>query len=560
MTTKQLLHQTILKAVRAHWPELAERTPDVTVEYPRDASHGAYATTVAMQLAPVLRQSPMAIAETLAADLRTGPLAARFDRIEPVAPGFLNFHLKLNWLARLPATVVKAGDAYGASDLGKNERIHVEFISANPTGPLHLGNGRGAFLGDTLANVYAAAGYRPWREYYVNDAGKQVDTLAESVAGRYFQQQGIKKDYGEELYQGEYVNELAKRLNLEQYKIRNPAELKKRIGQRAANLMLRDIQRFAETSLGIRFDRWFRETELYHQKIDTRVRTHLDRAGLSYEHEGALWMRTTQFGDDKDRVLVKGTGEQTYFLSDVAYLYDKFVKRSFPRGVVILGADHHGYVGRLQAAASALGRGGQYQVILYQLVRLLRDGQEVRMSKRSGTFVTLQELVEELGIDVTRFFFLLHSAGVHMDFDLTLAKDRSEKNPVYYVQYAHARTVSILREIAKRALPTTPGTAHAAEGEGAVLAALLLRYPELIEDVARSAEVHRLPQYGIELADQLHRFYTQQRVIDGGHIHAWRAGLVAATKTVLANVLHLMGVSAPEQMDRSSSKPETRNP
>ncbi|MBI3963605.1 MAG: arginine--tRNA ligase [Candidatus Kerfeldbacteria bacterium] len=546
MTTRELISRQVARAIQAVWPGTV--VPHFSVDYPREVRHGEYATNVAMQLAPVLRQNPMEIAERIAVVLRGSPLRSRFARVDAAPPGFLNFELAPTWLARLPTRILEERHRYGRNDAGKNKRIHVEFISANPTGPLHMGNGRGAFIGDALANVLAASGYRVWREYYFNDRGAQAERLAESVIRKYFIQHGVKVDYPENCYQGEYVGEIAASLKLERVKVGDIEKLRARIQQRVLNAMTRDIQQLIEKRLHIRFDRWFRESELFGLKLDRRILTLLRERGLVYDQDGATWMKTSAFGDDKDRVIVKSDGRTTYFFGDVAYVYDKFMRRKFDRALILLGADHHGFMPRLKAAAAALDRPGKLDVLIYQLVRLIRGGVEIRMSKRAGTFVTLDELIDEVGPDVARFFFLMVGPDTHMDFDLDLAKEQSEKNPVYYVQYAHARIASILREIAKRRVPDASGTRTATDAEGLALATHLLRFPETVIDVAHTSDVQKLPFYAIELADRFHRFYATRRVIERDRVHVWRLQLVRAAQTVLANVLHLMGVTAPEKM------------
>lgn len=555
MQIREQLAASVTKQVALRWPDIATKVPAITMEIPKDRSHGDYSSNVAMRLAGLLKRSPMEIAEALAKDAVKPGVAT----VSVAPPGFLNFTLSDAYLKRLLTTVTKAGAKFGHSTLGKNKRVHVEFISANPTGPLHMGNGRGAFIGDTLASVLSASGYRVWREYYFNDRGKQAETLAESVIRKYFIQQGIPTDYPDYCYQGEYINDLARSLKLDGVKIGDMERLRVRIQQRVIATMTRAIQKLIGQRLHIRFDRWFKESELFALKLDQRILSVLRERGLLYELEGATWMKTTQFGDDKDRVIIKSDGRTTYFFGDLAYTYEKFFRRKFDRAIILLGADHHGFVPRLQAAAAALGQPGALGVLIYQLVRLIKGGQEVRMSKRAGNFVTLDELIDWVGPDVARFFFLMHGADTHMDFDLDLAKERSEKNPVFYVQYAHARIASLIRKVdalmkpkrvkkgKKQELGVKLVKGEFGDAERKLLR-LLVTYPDVVEDVARSYAVQQLPFYAMKLAQGFHEYYDSARIIDNDTVNLCRLFVVKATQQVLQNCLKLMGVSAPEKM------------
>lgn len=507
-----------------------------------DSKFGDYSTNLAMQLAPVVKDGPIRIATKLKERLGTIP---GIDAIETVAPGFLNFRVSALWLQKQVQAMWKEGKGYGDLTAGKSQRVLIEFVSANPTGPIHVGNGRGAFTGDTLARVLAAAGFKPFREFYVNDAGNQVDTLAESVIRRSFQLQGINVDYPENLYQGEYVKDVAKRINIAQYKLKGTNEIRERIKGRILNTMIAELQRVMEKKAGVKYNRWFRETELSEKKLLEKALALLRQKGWLYERDGATWFKTTTFGDEKDRVVVKSDGKYTYIVPDIALRWDRFVKRKFDQEILILGADHHGYVGRLKAAVAALGFSGKLDVILVQLVRLISHGQELKMSKRAGTYVTLEELIDDVGLDVARFFFLMHASNTHMDFDLDLAKEKSEKNPVYYVQYAHARICSILKKA--KGLPRGRGAALT-EPQSLGLIKQLLRLPELVEEVAMTYDVHKLPFYSIDLATAFHDFYGHVRVIDHDVVDKKRLALIEATKLVLSKTLKLMGVSAPEKM------------
>lgn len=541
-TMTHSLKKRLTDAAVALFEECRVQAPTIRVDAPSDLKYGDYASNAAMQLAPVVKDSPMRIAEKLKMQLGEVP---GIDRIEIVPPGFLNFFVSPAWFQRQVATIINDGRNFGKISLGNDQRVVLEYISANPTGPMTLANGRGGFAGDVIANVFAYAGYRPVREYYVNDVGVQVGKLAESVIRRSFQLQGINVDFPEDLYQGEYITDIAKKLHLEKYKLSSNGELKQRIQGRVVNMMIADLERVADKVLGIRYDRWYRESELYAQNLTDKVLTILRERGLLYEQDGATWFKTSQFGDDKDRVLVKSDGEKTYFLSDIALRWNRFAIRKLDREILFLGADHHGYQQRLKAAIAAIGFPDKLDIVIVQFVRLMKDGAEVKISKRAGNIVTIEELVDEVGIDATRFFFLMHAANTHMDFDLTLAKEKSEKNPVYYVQYAHARICSMMKKA--KGLPHRRGEALT-EPSALALIKQLLRLPMLIEDVARTYEVQKLPFYAVELATAFHDFYGKVRMIDNDTVDERRLALVEATKIVLATTLRLMGVSAPEKM------------
>jgi arginyl-tRNA synthetase len=545
---REQLEKLVQRAVHSAFPELTPEQAAVTIEVPAKSTHGDYATSLPLRLASVLRQAPLAIAEKIAAAM---PASSMIGEVTTAAPGFVNIRLSAKWLNKLPEEILAQGEHYGDVDVGKGQRVLVEFISANPTGPLHVGTGRGAFTGDVLSNVLDKANYEVTREYYLNDIGKQVATLAESVTRRYFQQQGIPMDYPENFYQGDYVIELAKKLKLDSMRMANMLEVRDRIQARVLRMMITDIKRLVEKKLKIKMDSWFSEQSLYSKKITDQVFHHLQEQGLTYEKDDATWLRTTAHGDDKDRVLKKADGDQTYFLSDVAMLWYRFNVQKFDEVTIILGADHHGYIKRFQAAAQMIGVDpARLKLPIVQLVRFIENGVEVKMSKRKGTFVELEELINEVGLDAARFFFLMHAADTHMDFDLALAKEQSQKNPVYYVQYAHARISGILRNVAqvsrrRSAKHISEPLAHPAE---LALLRQLLRFPELVTDAARSGSLQKLPFAAMELATTFHEFYDQVRVIDGETVADRRATLVAATAQVLRQLLGLMGVSSPKHM------------
>lgn len=505
---------------------------EIEVDYPKNEAFGDYTTNVAMTLAKPFRMSPLAIAEELA-----GSLAGKIDEFEQpeiIAPGYLNFRLNGKYLQKETEKIIKAGQGYGSSEIGQGTKVNNEFISANPTGPLHLGNGRGGFFGDTLTRVMRKAGYDVTNEYYLNDAGGQVLKLGHSVL----------KD-SEAAYAGEYIDELH-----EKYK--GIADVRE-VGEKAAKDITENIiRRIVTDKMGIGFDSWFSEKKLQSDGYVDKAIGILEGKGLTYEKDGALWLKTTEFGDDKDRALIKKDGDRTYFASDCGYILNK-MERGFGAIIETWGADHHGYISRFRAAAEALGFRGELRFVIVQLVRLMKDGKEVRMSKRAGNVVYIDELIDRIGIDVTRFFFLMYSCDSHMNFDLGLAEERSQKNPVYYVQYAHARIASILRKAAEEGIDPDIQAAnpslleHEKETD---LMRELANLPEMVEEIAKSYEVHRLPYYAIRIADKFHSFYNACRVIDPEkpELTAARLELARATKIVLSETLGLLGISAPEKM------------
>ena len=533
------LKRLLTGAIARAYPEIAQ--VDITIDPTKDIKFGDYTSPVAMQLSKMVHQPAPEVAHHILAQLGK---VSMLNRAEIAGPGFINFFVEPKWLMQQTAKIL-ADKTFGRNLSGKNQKIVVEFISANPTGPMTLGNGRGAFSGDTMANVLALSGWQVRREYYINDIGKQVDILAESVLRRYWQQQGIKTEYPEYCYQGEYVSELAQKAKLHMYNLQSMPALREKIKGRVVNLMITDAQRVVAKKLKINFDQWVRESSLYVRKLDQKTLEVLRSHDLLYEKEGATWFRTTAFGDDKDRVLIKNDGEKAYFLSDIALRYNRFAQRGFDRELIFLGADHHGYIGRLEAAMAALGYAKRLDVAIVQLVRLLKDGQEVKMSKRAGTYVTLEEVVDEVGLDVARFFFLMHAPETHMDFNMNLAKEHSEKNPVFYVQYAYARINSILLKTKK--LPTKKNPDPPQPSELALVKALL-EFPNVVADVAVSRETQKLPFYAMDLATKFHDFYTNCRVIDQDAVLPDRLLLIKTVRHVLAKTLGVMGITAPEKM------------
>jgi len=551
---KDLLRQQIGKALQACFDNKTLHSgeiPEIQVEVPGNPEHGDFATNLAMIMARTEKKAPRQIAEALLATLGASPL---LDKVDIAGPGFINFTLApVCWYEVLDDITAK-GPEYGISGAGQGQKVQVEFVSANPTGPLHIGHGRGAAVGDAVASIMQAAGFDVQREYYVNDAGNQVATLGRSIWLRLRELHGDQITFPEDGYQGDYIRKLAASLHDESPDVikREEADAIKLCSAYGVSKVLEWIAVDLE-AFGITFDNWFSEQSLYDRDMVTTELAKLAQKGLSYEQEDALWLRTTDFGDDKDRVLIKSDGSPTYFASDVAYHMEKF-DRGFERVIDVWGADHHGYVPRMKAVVAGLGHPPEaLQVLLIQMVNLLRDGQPYTMGKRSGNFITLRDVVDEVGKDACRFFFLMRRSDSQLDFDLELAKRQSNDNPVYYVQYAHARVCSINRTATEQgvALPGH-GTADLTcltLAEELALAKHLARYPETVVGAAQSCEPHRIVYYLQELAAQFHSYYNRQRVlVEDAEVTRARLYLVNGIRTVLANALNLLGVDAPERM------------
>jgi arginyl-tRNA synthetase len=549
------LSESLLTAVKqagldAGSPESAS-TP-IAWEYPSDPAFGDLSTTLAFGLAKALRRKPREIAQQIITSAAFPPDLV--DRVEVAGAGYLNFFVAKPFWRHLVQEVLHAGPMYGRTDVGGGRRVLVEFVSANPTGPLVVVNARAAAVGDAIARLLEAVGYRPYREYYVNDAGNQFRTLALAMEVRCRQLLGEDCPMPEEAYPGEYLIDLARQY-LDQHGSQTLAvpesERRDWLGRFAVERIL-DWQRVSLEAYGVTFDSWFSERALRERGETDQVLEALKARDFLYEHEGAVWFRSTLFGDDKDRVLVKADGEITYFLPDIAYHQDKFA-RGFEQVIDLWGPDHHGYVPRMQAAMRALGHPPEaLRILIVQLVRLMRGTEQVRMSKRAGQFVTMGELVEEVGRDAARYTFLTRRCDSQLDFDLELVKSASEENPVYYVQYAHTRLCGILREAAKAQLPAPSpedalGWLELPEEIG--LIKQLALYPELVIGAAQALEPHRLTTYLHDLAARFHGYYTRHRIISADRdLTRARLALVAALRVVMANALGLLGVSAPERM------------
>lgn len=523
--------------------------PEVLLEVPPQKEFGDFASNFAMQSARSLKCNPRIVAQAVIDNLD----CAYVDRAEIAGPGFINFYLKDNWLSDMFANIVKAGENYGNLTAPTKEKIQLEYVSANPTGPLHVGHGRGAAVGSSLANLMKAAGYDVTREYYINDAGNQINNLAASVNARYLEAYGIDVEFPENGYHGHDIIETAERIKriygdkfLHMDEDKRIEEFRTIALKEKLAALKEDLEAFNVT-----YDVWFSEQTLHDGNKIKEACDLLTERGYMYEKDGALWLKATEHGDDKDRVVIRDNGVPTYFAADIAYHRNKF-ERGFDRVINLWGADHHGYIARMKAAVGALGYNpDQLEVLILQMVSLYRNGELVKMSKRTGQSVTLNELIEEVGTDAARFFFVMRSIDSQLDFDLTLATEKSNENPVYYIQYAHARICSIFRQLKEA------GIEEAADADYTLLTdpteteliKKLGEYPELIAAAAKERAVHRVAHYVHELAGLFHSFYNQCRILGvDPELQQARIKLVKATQHVLRHALNILGVSAPERM------------
>ena len=545
------LLQTALEKVlqEGKLPQVA--MPEITVERPQKSGYGDYASPIAMKLSRLNGKKPLDIAQTIAGYIELPP---ELTAVTVAPPGFINFHLANIWINSQVKQILFAGENYGDIDIGKGQSIQIEFVSANPTGPLHIGHGRGAVLGSTLANVLKAAGYEITKEFYINDAGNQMSTFYRSLYARYLQACSIETEMPQEGYFGQYVIDLARQIKSEEgdkYLIMQPDEGQLALGKLGVQRMLALIR--ADLSrLGVNYDCWFSEQSLFDNGQFARVMDMLNRDGHLAQKENATWFASSALGEDKDNVIIRSNGTPTYFGTDIAYHYNKFVERSFDRVIDVWGADHHGHISRMNAVMQALKLDPtRLKIIISQLVTLKRGSELVRVSKRTGDMITLANVLDEVGVDACRFFFLTRSADSQMDFDLDLAKKESSENPVYYVQYAHARIASILRLAHEAGIDHTDGDVSLLTDEAELsLARLMLQLPEIVEYSARTLEPHNLPHYAQDLANSFHSFYKKCRVLASENPAQSKARLklVAAAKIVLSRVLYLMGMNAPESM------------
>jgi len=553
---KETIQQLIEKAAKTAHRKGALTSPDipaVEIEAPKFENQGDFSTNIAMVSTSLQKTAPRNIAEAIIKHMEdNGHL---FEKIEIAGPGFINFFIKPSAWHPLLKTIFEANDDYGSSKIGNGEKIQVEFVSANPTGPLHVGHGRGAAVGDALSRIMSFCGYDVQKEYYINDSGRQINTLGRSVYLRYEELYGINIQFPDDCYQGDYIKDLAAEIQgsrgnelLEFEESRAVLECARFAAKKILNGINNDLEDF-----GVSYDNWFSEQTLYDEgKVDAAIDQCKDKT-LVYEKDGALWFKTSDFGDEKDRVVVRSNGDTTYYASDIAYHQDKY-NRGFSRVIDVWGADHHGYIPRMRACLEASGHTKeQFDVILIQLVNLLRDGKPVSMSTRAGEFVTLEDVVGEVGSDAARFIFLTRHHESPLDFDLELAQKKTNDNPVYYVQYVHARIASIIRNGKERGIDAIE------YDEGAIstliapeeisLIKTMAAYPETVQTCARMMEPHRMTFYLINLASAFHAYYNKHRVLsDDRALTLGRLYLVSAIKKVIHNGLSLLGVTSPEKM------------
>jgi len=553
---KQTLTEILLQALnraREKGELKFETQPAIILDTPRDKTHGDLATTLALILAKPEAKPPRKIAEIIMRNIVDDE--GIIEKTEIAGPGFINFFFRQDRWKKALFDIDTEGPDYGLPDIGKGEKVLVEFVSANPTGPLHVGHGRGAAVGDTLANLLSAAGFDVSREFYINDAGRQIRLLALSVYARYQQSFGNDVPFPEDGYHGSYIEEISQgfsKVNGDRFRNVPFGECEGRFADYSKDAMLADIRTDLD-AFGVRFDTWFSESSLLADGSVQRSIEELKERGFAYEKDGALWLKSTAFGDDKDRVIIKKDKSYTYLATDIAYHRNK-LGRGFRQLVNIWGADHHGYIPRVQAVIQAFGHPrDSLHVLLVQLVAILRHGQPVPMSKRAGTFVTLRDVVSEVGADAARYIFLTRRSDSHLDFDLDVAKEQSRENPVYYVQYAHARLASLFREAEARniAVPKSDAVDLALldlEEEQNIIKALA-KYPEVVEEAALAYEPHRLTFYLQDLAGLLHNYYFKHRVITEDRARTGvKLFLMKQVKTVIKSALGILGVSAPERM------------
>ena len=537
------IKQAILKA------ELVTEVPEIKIENPKDTKNGDYATNIAMVLTKLAKRNPREIAQAIVDNLDVQK--ADVSKVDIAGPGFINFYMDNAYLTGIITEALTKKVDFGKGE-PKDERILVEYVSANPTGSLHIGHARNAAVGDTLSNVLSAAGYDVLREYYINDAGKQIENLAYSIEARFLQALGEDKALPADGYHGKDIIEIGKDLAEKhpEYKDVEEAERIKAFRKLGLDYEMEKLKKDL-TEFNVHFDNWFSETSLYENKEIDKALEQMRQRGYIFEEDGATWLRTTEFGDDKDRVLIKKDGSYTYFLPDIAYHYDK-IERGYDTLINLFGADHHGYINRLKASLETFGVDSKrLEIQVMQMVRLLQDGQEVKMSKRTGNAITLRDIMDEVGIDAARYFLTMRSPDSHFDFDMELAKSESSDNPVYYAQYAHARICSMLRQ-AKEAGITPSRDANYALITNEKAFELLKRvadFESVIEQAAEHRAPHRITNYIQDFAAHFHKFYNAEKVLTDD-IEKSRAyvAMIEAVRITLQNALTLVGVSSPEKM------------
>ncbi|MCE5507094.1 arginine--tRNA ligase [Staphylococcus pseudintermedius] len=545
---KQTLIQEIEKSIQQ--ANIVESIPEIKIEIPKDTKNGDYATNIAMVLTKLAKRNPREIAQLIVDHLDTE--AAHVKKIDIAGPGFINFYLDSSYLNAVIDQALELDTQFGRVAESKNKKILVEYVSANPTGDLHIGHARNAAVGDTLCNILDAAGYDVTREYYINDAGNQITNLAKSIEARYLQHLGQKAEMPADGYHGQDIKNIGADLAKKQPNLMDLSddERLKTFRQLGVDYEMAKLKQDL-ADFNIHFDNWFSETSLYEKGEIKAVLERMKENGYTYEQDGATWLRTTDFKDDKDRVLIKKDGTYTYFLPDIAYHYDKF-QRGSDNLINLFGADHHGYINRLKASLETFGvDSDRLEIQIMQMVRLMQDGEEVKMSKRTGNAITLREIMDEVGIDAARYFLTMRSADTHFDFDMALAKEQSQDNPVYYAQYAHARICSILRQAEAQGYQVEKGADYQTITNDKAIELLkkVAEFEPMIEGAAEARAPHRVTNYIQDLAAHFHKFYNAEKVLteDQAKTKAHLA-LIDAVRITLRNALQLVGVTAPEQM------------
>ncbi|PCF40764.1 arginine--tRNA ligase [Staphylococcus delphini] len=545
---KQTLIQEIEKSIQQ--ANIVESIPEIKIEIPKDTKNGDYATNIAMVLTKLAKRNPREIAQLIVDHLDTE--AAHVKKIDIAGPGFINFYLDSSYLNAVIDQALEQDTQFGRVAESKNEKILVEYVSANPTGDLHIGHARNAAVGDTLCNILDAAGYDVTREYYINDAGNQITNLAKSIEARYLQHLGQEAEMPADGYHGQDIKNIGADLAEKQPNLMDLSddERLKTFRQLGVDYEMAKLKQDL-ADFNIHFDNWFSETSLYEKGEIQAVLERMKDNGYTYEQDGATWLRTTDFKDDKDRVLIKKDGTYTYFLPDIAYHYDKF-QRGNDKLINLFGADHHGYINRLKASLETFGvDSDRLEIQIMQMVRLMQDGEEVKMSKRTGNAITLREIMDEVGIDAARYFLTMRSADTHFDFDMALAKEQSQDNPVYYAQYAHARICSILRQAEAQGYQVEKGADYQTITNDKAIELLkkVAEFEPMIEGAAEARAPHRVTNYIQDLAAHFHKFYNAEKVLteDQAKTKAHLA-LIDAVRITLRNALQLVGVTAPEQM------------
>ena len=545
-----IIHDALEKARQAGELELSP-FPEIVVEKPKDEKMGDFSTNIAMTLARSERKNPKMIAESVVRYLKNGDLS----QVEIAGPGFINLKMSHEFFLQRLKNVVKQGDDFGQTDVGQGTKVLIEFVSANPTGPLHVGHGRGAAVGDALARILKKSGYDLSTEYYINDVGNQMNFLGRSTWLRYRELLGEAIEFPDDHYRGEYIKDIANEIVKQkgnEFLNKPEEECLPFFRKFAKDNILKGIQKDL-TEFRVNFDNWFSEQSLYDDSSVEKAIEWVKGKGHIYEKHGAVWLKSSAFNDDKDRVIVKKTGEKTYFCSDIAYHQNK-INRGFKKIINLMGADHHGYVPRMEAVLEAMGYDKKiFKILLIQFVSLLRAGEKVSMSTRAGEFETLKDVVSEVGVDVARYYFLMRSSDTHLDFDLELAKQETSENPVFYIQYAHARICSIFRTAGEKGVVWNRSNevdlSLLVEGEEFGIIRAVLAFPEIVEKSARALEVHRISHYLLDMVSRFHGYYSRHRVIsDDKALTLARLFLLDAIRITIRNGFDLMGISAPEKM------------